>query len=71
MYDNQATSAQAPKGEQTTAEASVRRVLTELPLDEDREITRGLMILSEKPLARVFENEPDIYKAEDLKVRFR
>jgi hypothetical protein len=45
--------------------------LTEIPLDEDRAISRGLMILSEKSLASVFENEPDIYTVEDLKVRFR
>lgn len=45
--------------------------LTQLPLDEDRTIARGLMILSEKSLASVFENEPDIYTVEDLKVRFR
>jgi hypothetical protein len=45
--------------------------LTEPPLEEDRAIARGLMILSEKTLARVFENEPDIYTVEDLKVRFR
>jgi len=71
MCDNQATSAQDSKGEQPTAEAIARRGLTELPLNEDRAITRGLMILSEKTLARVFENEPDIYTVEDLKVRFR
>lgn len=45
--------------------------LTEDPLEEDRAVTRGLMILSEKTLARVYENESDIYTVEDLKVRFR
>jgi hypothetical protein len=38
--------------------------------EEDRAITRGLMILSERVLTRVFENEPDIYTLEDLKIRF-
>jgi len=45
--------------------------LTKLPLDEDRAITRGHMVLSEKTLARVSENEPDIYAVQDLKVRFK
>jgi hypothetical protein len=35
-------------------------------LDEDRAITRGLMKLSERCLARILENEPDIYTLEDL-----
>ncbi len=70
MCDNQATSAQ-DHNEGLTAEAIARGVLTELPLEEDRAITRGLMLCSEKTLARVFENEPDIYTVEDLKVRFR
>jgi len=39
-------------------------------IDEDRAITRGLMRLSEKSLARILENEPDIYTLEDLKVIF-
>ncbi len=39
-------------------------------LDEDRAITRGLMRLSERSLARILENEPDIYTLEDLKVIF-
>ena len=39
--------------------------------DEDREITRGLMRLSERALAPLLEKEPDIYTIEDLKVRFR
>lgn len=43
----------------------------ETPLEEDRAITRGLMILSERTLAPILENEPDIYTVEDLKVRFR
>jgi hypothetical protein len=43
----------------------------ENPLEEDRAITRGLMILSERTLAPILENEPDIYTVEDLKVRFR
>jgi hypothetical protein len=71
MCDNAATSAQDHKGVQPTAEAIALRVLTELPLEEDRVITRGLMLLSEKTLARVFENEPDIYTVEDLKAWFR
>lgn len=45
--------------------------LTEEPLEEDRVITRGLMICSGKTLSRVYENEPDIYTVDDLKVRFR
>ena len=40
-------------------------------LGEDRAITRGLMRLSERALASLLENEPDIYTVEDLKVRFR
>jgi len=71
MCDNQATSTEDSKGEQPIAEAITRLNLTGLHLDEDRAITGGLMILSEKSLARVFENEPDIYTVEDLKVRFR
>lgn len=48
----------------------------QLPYDlkepsEDRAITRGLMRLSERALAPILENEPDIYTVEDLKVRFR
>ena len=39
-------------------------------IDEDRAITRGLMRLSERNLARILENEPDIYTLEDLKVIF-
>lgn len=46
-------------------------VLPETSLEEDRAITRGLMILSEKSFARILENEPDIYTVEDLKIRFR
>jgi hypothetical protein len=42
-----------------------------LPVDERRAITRGLMVLSERALAPILENEPDIYAVEDLKVRFR
>ncbi len=47
----------------------------QLPYDpkepsEDRAITRGLMRLSERALAPLLENEPDIYTAEDLKIRF-
>jgi len=39
-------------------------------INEDREITRGLMRLSERSLARILENEPDIYTLEDLKIVF-
>ncbi len=39
--------------------------------NEDRAITRGLMKLSERALAPLLENEPDIYTVDDLKVRFR
>lgn len=39
--------------------------------DEDRAITRGLMKLSERALAPLLDNDPDIYTVEDLKVRFR
>ncbi len=45
--------------------------LTEEPQEEDRVVTRGLMICSCKTLSRVYENEPDIYTVDDLKVRFR
>lgn len=45
--------------------------LTEEPLEEGRVITRGLMLCSGKTLSRVYENEPDIYTVDDLKVRFR
>jgi len=49
---------------------------SQLPCDllepgEDRAITRGLMKLSERALAPLLENEPDIYSVDDLKVRFR
>lgn len=39
-------------------------------MDEDRAITRGLMRLSERSLAPILENEPDIYTLEDIKVIF-
>ncbi len=42
-------------------------------LDElmyEREIT-AMMKLAEKSLSRFFEDEPDIYKIEDLKVRYK
>ena len=39
-------------------------------MDEDRAITRSLMRLSERSLARILENEPDIYTLKDLKVIF-
>ncbi|MDQ1318022.1 MAG: hypothetical protein QG588_1678 [Candidatus Poribacteria bacterium] len=39
-------------------------------LDEDRAITKGLMRLSERSLAHILENEPDICTLEDLKVIF-
>jgi len=45
-------------------------VIGENFIDEDRAITRGLMRLSERSLARILENEPDIYTLEDLKVIF-
>jgi hypothetical protein len=44
--------------------------LIETSIDEDRAITRSLMRLSEKTLARILENEPDIYTVDDLKIRF-
>jgi hypothetical protein len=44
--------------------------LREPSIDEDRVITRGLMKLSERTLARILENEPDIYTVDDLKIRF-
>lgn len=49
---------------------------SQLPCDlsepgEDRAITRGLMRLSERALAQLLENEPDIYTVEDLNLRFR
>jgi hypothetical protein len=44
--------------------------LLETSLDEDRAIARGLMKLSERCLARILENEPNIYTLEDLKIKF-
>lgn len=46
-------------------------VVPETPLEENRAITRGLMILSARALAQLLEKEPDVYTIEDLKVRFR
>ena len=46
------------------------RAIGEDFIDEDRAITRSLMRLSERSLARILENEPDIYTLEDLKVIF-
>ena len=44
-------------------------------LDYDREepedITKSLMILSERSLHEFFASEPDIYPVDDLKVRYR
>jgi len=37
-------------------------------IDEGRAITRGIMKLSERSLARIYENEPDLYTLEDLKI---
>ena len=51
--------------------APAPRALPEPAFEEDRAITRGIMRLSERTLTRVYENEPDIYRVEDLKVRFR
>jgi len=42
----------------------------EEPID-DREITRGLMKLSELSLQDFLASEPDIYMVDDLKVRYR
>jgi hypothetical protein len=39
-------------------------------IDEDRAITRGIMKLSQRSLARIYEIGPDIYTLEDLKVIF-
>jgi hypothetical protein len=50
---------------------TTREPIPETPLEENRAITRGLMILSARALAPLLENEPDIYTVEDLKVRFR
>jgi hypothetical protein len=44
--------------------------LLETSLDEDRAITWGLMSLSERSLARILGNEPDIYTLEDLIIKF-
>jgi hypothetical protein len=43
-----------------------RTVTQDLPYDpdepgDDREITRGLMILSQQALSKYVDNEPDIY----------
>ncbi len=56
---------------ETAPEEISPAVTYETPLEEDRAITRGLMMLSERNLAPLLENEPDIYTVEDLKVRFR
>jgi len=54
-----------------------RRIITnDLPCDldepdDDREITRGLMKLSELSLHDFLASEPDIYTVDDLKVRYR
>lgn len=51
---------QVPQNHQTKqATPSKLNDLTEDPFEEDKTITRGLMTLSEKSLARVYENEPD------------
>jgi hypothetical protein len=39
--------------------------------DDDREITMGLMKLSELSLHDFLASEPDIYTVDDLKVRYR
>lgn len=38
---------------------------------DEREITKGLMKLSEQSLHDFLSSEPDIYRDEDLKVRYR
>ena len=54
-----------------------RRIITnDLPYDldepaDEREITRGLMKLSELSLHDFLASEPDIYTVDDLKVRYR
>jgi hypothetical protein len=67
--DNQVAGARDNQAGQAVPERTSD--LTEDPIEEDRAITRGLMILSEKSLASVYENEADIYTVEDLKVRFK
>ena len=59
-------------------ESLVRRrtIPNDLPYDleepgDEREITKGLMKLSEQSLHDFLASEPDIYKDEDLKVRYR
>jgi hypothetical protein len=40
-------------------------------LEEPEDITRSLMILSERSLQDFLASEPDIYTVDDLKVRYR
>jgi len=57
--------------ELSNPDAPVQRVLPETSFEDDRAIVVGLMRASELTLAPLIEKEADIYKVEDLKVRFR
>ena len=43
----------------------------DMEYEEERKLVRGMMQLSQESLAPLIEKEYDIYKKEDLKVRFR
>jgi hypothetical protein len=57
-------------GALTCPDAPDPRVLPETSFEDDRAIVMGLMRASELTLAQLIEKETDIYKVEDLKVRF-
>ena len=57
--------------ELTKPVAPAPHVLPETSFEDDRAIVMGLMRASELTLAPLIEKEADIYKVEDLKVRFR
>lgn len=44
-----------------------KALVPETPWEENRAITRGLMILSARAWAPLLENEPDVYTIKDLK----
>jgi hypothetical protein len=57
--------------ELTMPDAPAPSVLPETSFEDDRAIVMGLMRASELTLAPLIEKEADIYKVEDLKIRFR
>jgi hypothetical protein len=52
-------------------DAPASRLLPETSFEDDKAIVMGLMRASELTLAPLIEKEADIYKVEDLKIRFR